>query len=70
MRIEPTINAYKSVRNKGHGVGKGSRLRAIKMALAMFCLSNGCFPWYARLAWWIAIHGTPKLPPARRNYGG
>lgn len=61
MKIEPAIWAYRSVRNKRHGVGRGSRLRALKLALLMFSVSNGCFPWYARAAHWMAIHGTPEL---------
>ena len=64
MKLEPAIHAYRSVRRKRHGVGEGSRLRALKMALMMFCLSNGVRPWYARLAYYLAIYGTPSLPPA------
>lgn len=64
MRIESAIWAYKSVRNKDHGIGKGSRLRALKLALTMFSCANGCTVWYARFAWWLAVHGTPDLPPA------
>lgn len=67
MKLEPALSAYKSVRGKKHGIGGGSRLRAFKMALAMFCLSNGCVPWYARFAWWLAIHGTPQLPSVKRG---
>lgn len=67
MRIEPAISAYRLTRAKKHGAGPGSRLQAFKMALAMFCCANGCTPWYARLAWWVAIHGTPNLPHADRQ---
>ncbi len=63
MSIEPAITAYFQVRRKNHGVGNGSRLRAIKSALAMYCLSNGCERWDARFAWWLAVYGTPRLPP-------
>lgn len=63
MRLEPAISAYRSVRNKKHGVGPGSRLRALKMALMMFNASNGFTTWHARLAFWLAIYGTPRLPP-------
>ena len=63
--IEPTISAYRSVRKKRHGIGEGSILRATKMALMMFCVSNGSYRhWYAGLAYWLALHGTPRLPPA------
>ena len=61
MKIKPALRTYHLVRVKDHGAGKGSFLRAFKSALASFALSNGCFVWYARLAWWLAIYGTPKL---------
>lgn len=64
IKIEPAIWAYRSVRNKKHGIGKGSRLRAFKLALCMFSVANGTTRhWYARFAHWLAIYGTPKLPP-------
>jgi hypothetical protein len=65
MRLEPAISAYRAVRRKKHGIGGGSRLRALKLALAMYCVSNGVFPWHARLAWWLALHGTPQMPLSR-----
>jgi hypothetical protein len=66
MKIEPAISAYRSVRKKQHGIGEGSRLRAIKMALFMFCATNGTYQhWYARLAFWLALYGTPQLPPTK-----
>lgn len=61
MRIEPMISAFRQVRAKRHGMGAGSRLRALKCALVCYCVSNGCFRWDARLAWWLAIYGTPRL---------
>ncbi len=67
MRIEPAIAVYIDVRRKKHGIGHGSRLRAFKLALAMFCCSNGITPWHARLAWWLAIYGTSRLPPANKR---
>ena len=65
MRIEPAVSAWVAVRTKQHGVGEGSRLRALKMALAVFSVSNGTYrSWFARLAYWLAYYGTPRLPPA------
>lgn len=62
MRIEPAIHAYLTCRRKRHGAGAGSRLRAIKMALCAYAIANGGLSWHARLAAWMAFHGTPKLP--------
>lgn len=65
MKIEPFFYAYRSVRKKKHGIGKGSRLRAFKLALIMFSVANGTTRhWYARFAHSLAIYGTPRLPPA------
>jgi len=65
MYIEPAIHTYRMCRRKKHGAGQGSRLRALKMALCAFAIANGSFVWYARLAVWLAFHGTPRLPPVR-----
>ena len=67
MRFEPAISAFIAVRKKRHGIGEGSRLLALKMALCMFSVSNGGLAWYARAATWMAIHGTPRLPPINRR---
>jgi len=61
MKLEPALSAYKSVRQKAHGVGEGSASACYQMALAMLCLSNGCrlgmpdcmvdgYPWDASIA--------------------
>lgn len=65
MTFEYAIHAYRMVRAKQHGAGQGSRLRALKMALCAYSITNGCFSWHARFAYWLAIYGTPRLPPAR-----
>ena len=66
MVFEPAISAYLAVRRKSHGAGKGSRLRALKMALVMFSVSNGAHTRLGRAAFWIAIHGLPKLRKVRQ----
>jgi hypothetical protein len=66
MKIETAFHAYRTTRAKRHGAGQGSHLLALKMALCAFHIANGCFVWYARFAYWLAIYGTPRLPRARR----
>lgn len=62
MRFEPAIHAYRSVRAKRHGAGQGSHLRALKMALLCFFLTNGQMQSRAaRFAYWLALYGTPRL---------
>ena len=65
MKLEPSIHAYIMTRAKRHGAGQGSLLLALKMALCGFAVANGCHRWCSRFAYWLAIHGTPELPPAR-----
>lgn len=66
--LEPACWAYRSVRTKDHGMGPGSHLRAIKSALMMFSASNGFNRTrLSRLAFWLAIHGTPRLRPVTRS---
>jgi len=67
MKIEPFFHGYRASRRKTHGAGPASRLQALKMGLLCFSIANGGTTRSARFAHWLAIHGTPRLPPAKRQ---
>lgn len=67
MRLDYALHCWLSTRRKKHGAGRGSWQQALKMALCGYFLTNGqSASWHARLAYWLAIHGTPSLPRSRR----
>lgn len=65
MKLEPAVATYRLCRRKKHGAGSGTRLRALKLALCAYQISNGCFSWHARFAAWLAFRGTPALGKTR-----
>lgn len=70
MRLDYARDCWQMTRRKKHGPGRGPWQQALKMALCGYFLTNGqAACWHARLAYWLAFHGTPAIPANKSEPG-